>query len=485
VPLRILIAGISHETNTYCSGTTPLGDFWILRGERIRRLGDTKTDVGGMLAACEAVGAEAVLGLVSGAQPSGTIAADAYASLKGEILAGLRDHGPVDAVALALHGAGVAEGVDDLEGDLCSAVRAVVGPHVPVGASFDLHGNVTQAMADVLDLAFGCHEYPHIDMADRGEELVRGLADLCAGRIEPVSHVETVPLLLPTTTTLFGPALEVNELCAKVEARDGILDCTFFHGFPYTDTRHVGAHVYVTADRDSGLARRTAQEVARALFERREDFRARSLTCEQAIARALAVDGGPVVIHETSDNPGGGAPGDGTHLLRAMVEAGLEESCFGFICDPEAAEAAHRAGVGATLEIAIGGKTDDLHGAPLPIHGYVKSLTDGRFVLQAMSAGVRVNLGPSARLRVGGIDVVVASGRQQTFDPEIFRLHGIDVERYKIVALKSSHHFRAGFQELAREIVGADPPGLTTHQIEVFPRKHAPGPLWPLEEPVY
>jgi microcystin degradation protein MlrC len=482
VSFRVLIAGISHETNTYCKDLTRRGEFYELRGERaLRALRGTRTDVGGMLRACEELGASVVPGLVAGASPSGTIEAATYAALKQEILDDIHRAGALDAVALALHGAGVAEGIDDLEADLVESVRALAGDRLRLVATFDLHGNVTERMAEGLDLMFGCHEYPHVDMDERGVEAIRAIPRLLAGEISPVHAVETVPVLLPTTTTLFGPGQRIRDHCLSLEARPGVIDCTFFHGFPYTDTPLVGSHISATADGDRALAREIARAGAQALWEARESFRVESISPAQAIERALAVEGGPVVINETSDNPGGGTPGDGTHLLRAMVEAGLESACFGCICDPEAAEAAHRAGVGATLEIALGGRYDELHGAPLPVRAYVKSLTDGRFVWQAMAAGTRANLGKMARLLVGGIDVLVSSRRTQTFDDEMFRLHGIDVRRYKIVALKSSNHFRAGFQQLARAIVTTDPPGLTTHQIQIFPRKRAPGPLWPLD----
>jgi microcystin degradation protein MlrC len=482
VSFRVLIAGISHETNTYCRDLTRRGEFYELRGERLlRTLRGTGTDVGGMLRACEELGATVVPGLVAGAAPSGTIEAATYRALRQEILDDVRQAGALDAIALALHGAGVVEGIDDLEADLVESLRALVGPRVRIVATFDLHGNVTQRMADGLDLLFGCHEYPHTDLDQRGVEAIRAIPALLDGTLRPVHAVEDVPALLPTTTTLFGPGQRVRDRCLSFEARPGVIDCTFFHGFPYTDTPLVGAHITATANGDRALAREVARAGAEALWDARETFRAESLSPEQAIERALRVDGGPVVINETSDNPGGGTPGDGTHLLRAMIEAGLESACFGCICDPAAAEAAHRAGVGATLEVELGGHTDDLHGAPLPVRAYVKSLSDGRFVWQAMAAGTRANLGRMARLQVGGIDVLVSSRRTQTFDDEMFRLHGIDVRRYRIVALKSSNHFRAGFQQIAREIVTADPPGLTTHRIEIFPRKRAPGPLWPLD----
>lgn len=479
--MRLGIAGISHETNSYCRELTQADEFWTLRGERVQRLAGTATDVGGMLAGCDEIGATPVCTLVAGASPSGVIAAQAYADFKAEILDGLASAGALDAVALSLHGAGVVEGTDDLEGDLACGVRELVGPEVPIVAVFDLHGNVSQRMADALTLMLPCHHYPHTDLAERGLEALRLLPRLVSGELRPVTCVETLPALLPTSTTLFGPAKQVLDHCLELEQRDGVIDCSFFHGFPYTDTPLVGAHLCATTDADPELARRTARDAARFLWERIDSFRPETLGCEQAIERARSIAGSPVVINETSDNPGGGSPGDGTHLLRAMLEARVENACFGFIVDPVSAKAAHAAGVGATVELRLGGRYDALHGAPLRVSAYVKALHDGRFRWQKMLRGVQAGLGPMARLVIGGIDVIVSSNRSQTFDPEVFAQLGIDVMRYALVALKSSNHFRAGFQELAAGIVTADPPGLTTHRIEVFPRKRAPGPLWPLD----
>ncbi len=479
--LRIGFGGISHETNSYCRGQTQAEEFWSLRGDRVERLTDTATDVAGVLAGCKEIDAVLVPTLVAGANPSGVIAARPYSVFKREILDGLRNAGDLDAVALSLHGAGVVDGIDDLEGDLAVAVRELVGPGVPIVATFDLHGNVTQTMADALSLMFGGHEYPHTDLYDRGLEAVRNIPALVSGELRPVTWVETIPTLLPTSTTLFGPAKQVKDHCLDLEKRPGVIDCTFFHGFPYTDTPLVGAHLTATTEGDLELARKTAQEAASFLWERREDFRCESLSCEEALERALRVGGAPVVVNETSDNPGGGAPGDGTHLLRAMLEVRVKNACFGFIVDGVSARAAHEAGVGATLELELGGRCDELHGAPLAVRAYVKGLHDGHFRWQKMLRGVQAGLGPMARLVIDGIDVIVTSNRSQTFDAEVFAQLGIDVMRYKLVALKSSHHFRAGFQDLAAQIITADPPGLTTHRIEVFDRKRAPGPLWPLD----
>lgn len=482
VARRVFIAGIAHETNTYASGMTAPDDFEQWRGEGVlRQYGGTRTYPGGLLDGAREIGAEPVCGLVAFAQPSGIISAAAYDAMREELLSGLSEAGAVDAVALTLHGAAIAQGLDDLEGDLVAAVRAHVGPHIPIVVTLDLHGNITQAMADAADAIFGCEQYPHIDMYERGVEAMLLLPALWGG-VKPATHVERLPMLLPTTTTFHGPMAEVNRALRALEATPGVIDVTLFHGFPYTDIPGTGAFVTATTEGDRRLARRLAVEAAELVWARRDAFLPASVGPAEAIRRALAVEGRPVVINETSDNTGGGTPGDGTHLLRAMLEANLDDAAFGFIVDPEVAAQAHRAGAGASITVRLGGKTDELHGAPIDAEAYVKTLADGRFRLTSpMGAGEESNLGRTARLVIGGIDVIVGSRRSQTFDEEVFLLHGVDVRRKKVVALKSSQHFRAGFEPIAAGIVTADSPGLTTLRLEVFARERTPRPIWPLD----
>lgn len=480
--MRVALASFQHETHSYRAQLTTSADFHVARGaEILQRAKDTRTALGGLLAGFEEICADVRPLVAIGATPSGVIAAASYAQLREELECALLRAGQVDAVALALHGAALAEGVDDVEADLCQRVRDRLGPSVPVVATFDLHGNVSQAMADALDGLFPCRDYPHVDTFERGREAALCLPGLLARRVEPVTHVERLPLLLPPTPTTFGPGAAVNAACAEQRRRAGVLDCAFFHGFPYADTPLSGASVVASADGDRELARDAARAVARFVWKMREAFRASTLSCEAAIAQARALPCRPIVINETSDNPGGGAPGDGTHLLRALLDARVDDACFGFIADAEVARRAHAAGLGAQLDVALGGKSDGLHGAPLHVHGEVRALSNGRFTPRAMLAGVEMNLGPMACLRIGGVDVLVSSRAQQTFDAEVFRVHGIDVSRYKIVALKSSHHFRAGFESLASAILTADPPGLTTQAIETFARARTRRPIWPLD----
>ena len=486
--MRIAIAGISHETNTYCQAPTTRADFYELRGDRILDTLGQESDLGGAVGACRELDVEPVPLLFVSAQPSGTIDHQTYQDFKTEIVEGIAAAAPIDGLVLCLHGAGVVDGIEDMEADLISAIRALTGRDLPIAASFDLHGNVTQEMANLLDGTFACHHYPHVDLHQRASEAVGLVVRMVREGVRPTSVVTHVPMLLPTTTTFIDPGKSRLEKILAAETEDGVIDVSWFHGFPYTDVAHVGTYIVVTTEGDRDQAARIGRVLASELWHDRALFEPASLTAEEAVTEAenlpWTADHGPIVIHETSDNCGGGAPGDGTHLLRAMLDAKLDNACFGFIVDAEAAASAHAAGVGKTIKVRIGGRTDELHGEPIELTVYVKALHDGRITLQSMFRGAPLNLGPMARLQPAdsGVEIIVASRRSQTFDPEPFLALGMDVHRYRYVALKSSNHFRAGFQDLASAIITADPPGLTTHHIEVFPRQRTAQPLWPLDE---
>jgi microcystin degradation protein MlrC len=478
--MRAALAGIIHETNTYCPGQTQLDDFEVWRGEEIvAHSKGYRTFAGGMIDAAGALGAEIVPILTADTNPSGTIARDAYETLRGELLEGIKNAGPIDAVALTLHGAGVADGYDDLEGDLCRQVRALIGPDTPLVVSLDIHSNLTQEMADTVDCMFGDNYYPEIDGYDRGKEAINAIPRLLDAEWRPVIHVEKLPMLLPPSTTNRGPAAAVQSMMWELEQRDGIIDVTFFHAFPYTDIPQVGSSVVATANGDGELAVSTAKELARWIWEHRDEFRPDTLAPAEAVERALAIDGGPIVINETSDNPGGGNLGEGTHVLRAMLEAGVTDACIGVVHDPEVLKAAYSAGVGETIRASLGARHDDFHGTPIEGDFYVKCLTDGDILLPAW--GFRSELGKLARLQIAGIDVVVGARRIQVVDPAVFLLNGIDVSQCKLVVVKSSQHFRAGFEPIARAVITADCPGYTTLNIAYFARHRAPGPMWPLD----
>ena len=483
---RLAVAGLGHETNTYADdalGTTGRDRFSILRGKDLLRMCGQNTCVGGMLDRAAELELDLAPTYWAYCNPSGTIEAETYAELKAELLDALRAAMPFDALAIELHGAAVAIGTDDVEGDLGAAIREVVGD-IPVVGALDLHGNISDEMGERYDALLGCHLYPHTDLHERGVEAVDLIARMLDGEVQPVTRVEHVPMLLPTATTNPGfPAARMNEVCAEIESRPGVLDCTVFHGFPYTDTPLCGVHVVVTTDGDDDLAASCGKEVGQWIWSHREEFRPEVLEPAVAVKLAMQADAFPVVINDTSDNPGGGTPGDATHVLRSFIEADLQDACFAMIKDPETVHQAIAAGVGATIDVRLGGKHDALHGDPIEARAYVHSISDGNVTLTGpMLTGVTLRLGPMVRIRIGGVDVIVyASGGSQTFDPEVFLLHGIDVRRYKYIGLKSSQHFRAGFGELAAEIITADSPGLTSQRVEVFDHTRPPGPLWPVD----
>ncbi len=483
--MRIAIGEFAHETNTFCPGVTGVDSFrarhWLAGDEILVGHSGVRDPLGGMIAAAD--GIELVPTLATSTEPSATIARSAYEAIRDNLFAAIRAAGPLDALCLSLHGAGSAEGIDDLEGTFLGELREAVGREVPITVTLDLHGHTTEAMVQHADALLYCHEYPHVDGYDRGEEALELAAKMVNGEVRPVMHLEKLRMVLPPSTTRHGAARAINELCFGWEAKPGMIDCALAHGFPHTDVPIVATTVLATANGDANLAREAAQEVARRVWEMRGEFLQELPGAEEAVRQALAAEARPVVIAEVSDNPGGGAPGDGTHLLRALLAADAPGSCFGFVWDPAVARQAHEAGAGATIEVRLGGKTDRLHGAPVEAWAYVKALTDGRFrYTTPMGAGRQADLGPMARLAIGNVDVLVSSVRTQTLDAEVFLLHGIDVSRSRIVALKSQQHFRAGFEGLAGTIVRCDTPGLTTVDLGQLPYRRIARPIWPLDD---
>ncbi|MGA1103347.1 MAG: M81 family metallopeptidase, partial [Pseudomonadales bacterium] len=333
--MRIGIGGINHETNTYCPELTPLSAFPRLTGERLLRRSGTETPVGGAIDACRALGVEPIPLMAAWTQPSGIIEASAYDTMKQDILDAIAAEWPLDGIFLDLHGAGVAEGVSDLEGDLTEAIRAQVGS-IPIVATFDLHGNVTQRMADQLDGVFACHEYPHIDLHHRAREAIELVLRMQHEGLTTERAVVSIPMLMPTTTTFHGIGKATIDRIKGLEKSENLINISWFHGFPYADTPHVGVHLVLTGIANQHNLVAIGESIATSIWAVRDEFRIPGLSANEALEQALnASSEGLAVINETSDNPGGGSPGDGTHLLKAMLEADEPATCFGFIVDPE------------------------------------------------------------------------------------------------------------------------------------------------------
>jgi microcystin degradation protein MlrC len=504
--MRVLLGGIVHETNTYATalwGTTELSDFTKSSGQdMLERHRTARTCIGGMMSAAADLGLEIVPTFFASAAPGGTISEQCFAALKSELVGAVGDAlraAPIDAVCLNLHGAGVysEEQHRDLEAEVGRSMRELIGTATPMVCTLDLHGNIGDEMASYFDVMLGFHKFPHTDQFERGDEVMRLVPGLVAGTLRPACHVEHLPMLMPSNSTDDGwPMSRANDFAASLEQRAGMVDCTIFHGFQFCDIEHVGVHIVVITEDDPLLASAVAKEMGSWIWEHRREFELTLENASEVVTQALSVPHSeyhnrPVVIHETSDNPGGGATGDATFLLRAMLAAGFKhgEAAFGYMVDPEAVQAALAAGPGATLpRLILGGKMDPsgMHGDPLELSSvHVVGLSDGKFTLTAWAPGLSQDLGPMAHLRVSGVDVLVSSRRGQTFCPAVFALHGIDIATKRCIGLKSTAHFRAGFtlgpSGNTCRILTADTMGLTTKRPGVFIHHRCARPMWPAD----
>jgi microcystin degradation protein MlrC len=487
--MRIAIGQLRHETNTMFGPPTPVEEFqrqsWAIGDEILAQNTGVRDYLGGMIDSGERHNVEIIPTFAANAHPSGTIERHAFETMLNNLLDGIRQAGEIDAVCVALHGAGSAEGIDDIEGETLARIRALVGTKIPIISTLDLHCHSTDTMMENATALLTVHEYPHVDSYERGWEAVELAVRIVTGTVHPVMHLTRLPMAIAPITSFDGPARAINERCWEWESR-GLIDVTFVHGYPHTDVPIISASVIAIADGESDLARAAAEDVANLIWETRESFRQQLPEPASAIQQAQSHDGQPVVLAEVSDNPGGGAPGSGTHLLRAMLDTGLSKAAFGFIVDPATAAQAHDAGVGSEIEVELGGTIDPENlGTPIKARAYVKSLTDGRSITQSpMGYGGIQNLGKMARLIINGVDVIVGSESHQTFDAEPFLLHGIDVRRYKVIGLKSQNYFRAYFDQIASKIIRTDSPGWTPADLSRLRYQRIQRPIWPLDEDV-
>lgn len=489
--MKILIGKLGAESNAFASEICDLKRYaphGICSGERIFEVYRNTADyLGGMIQAGEEEGVEMIPSIaVLSAVP--LLERDCLEEALGQLLSHIDAHkDEIDGICLGMHGAGAAKGIPDMEAYTLKRVRELVGPDMPIMSSLDLHGNISEEMVSLSSGLFGVKNYPHTDENPAGYLAMKTLIRTIRGEIKPRMALCRLPLMIMPAIgcTFRSPMVEIRDHLAAYAKEHALLDASFFHGFAYTNAPCCGASVVVIAEKD---AQKAANELGSWVWERRAQLVPECLTCAQALDRAeaeLAKGGeGYVVINETSDNPGGGTPGDGTHLLREFLRRNEPGMLFGSIVDPEFAELAHKAGVGAKISGLLGGKSDRLHGDPLEIRdALVVNLSDGRsHYLSPMMAGLRLNLGKTARVRVGNVDIVVSSVKgSQGMDDRPYMMTGADIRDYKIVGLKSSIHFRAWFEDKAKAIVTADPPGIHTSNITQLPFTDIPRPSYPLD----
>jgi microcystin degradation protein MlrC len=490
---RVLIAGFKHETNTFSIMPTTLESYRArsyVRGDAIPPFfKGTNTEVAAFLDGCAMHGWQPVLSSVADATPAGKLTRECYETIASEILADVANAGRLDAILLNLHGAMVAEHTDDGEGTLLERIRLKVGPDVVIAATLDLHANVTKAMARHADILVSYRTYPHIDMYDIAAETVEIVRRTLAGEVKPKTVLATRPTLEGVDhgrTTAPGPMTEILARCAKMKAADaGILALSINAGFAWADIVEVGPTAVVVGDGNDARFQKMAESLADEIWEGRHRATVKPVTVAAAIARAKAVgkSGKPVVLADYADNPGGGGYGDTTSLLRGMIDAKLENAALGVLYDPEVALACHKAGVGATLKASLGGKVDPRFGAPIEATGTVTHVSDGCFTIEGpMLRGVSVDQGPTATLRIGGVEVVIGSRRFQNYDRNFFRVGGVEPAERAVLAVKSSQHFRAAYAPLASEILVVDEGGgVMSNNLAKLPYTRVPRPMYPLD----
>lgn len=470
--MRILVAGFQHETNTFAPTKAAYENFQkgeghpaMARGEELFLLRDVNLPAGGFIKAAASEGHEIVPVIWAAASPAAHVTQDAFERIAGEILDAARRQ-TCDAIYLDLHGAMVTEHLDDGEGELLARLRALVGPKIPLIASLDLHANVTEKMLRNADGLVAYRTYPHVDMAATGEAAAKFLKRFLHAREageKLVCKWRRLPFLIPINgmCTELEPARTAYREIAASET-GGVLSVSFAPGFPAADFPECGPVVWGYGTEEAVLET-TIGQLAKRFTMDEPAWAVPFLAPEEAVTEAILLSQSasrPVIIADTQDNPGAGADSNTMGMLRALLANRAKGAAIGLIWDPEAARAAHQAGEGARLQLALGGRSGVAGDRPLEAEFEVESLSPGQLVFGGpMLNGVKVELGPVACLRIDDVRVIVSSVKSQMLDRNLYRVAGIQPEAMKILVNKSSVHFRADFEPIAEKILIAKAPG--------------------------
>ena len=487
--MRIATGGIIHETSTCVTTSTTMDDFehdrGIIRGAAmLQRFRGANVQTGGFIAAAEELGFELVPLLRASAFPGGLICRADYDALKAELIERLQRAGPVDGVLLDLHGAMVVDGIDDGDGDVIAAVRAAVGPAVPIGVPQDLHGNHTEWRVEVADAIVGYDTFPHIDMAERGRETGEIIVRTIRGEIRPTMALHRLPMFwsTPCQVTAHPPMDEVIQRVHEMERRDGVISMTVATGFPWADVPDAGSSVIAITDNDPHRAQELADELAGWIWENRQRWYEPPLAVRDALTAGEELGKYPIVIADHSDNTGGGSPGDSTEVLHTFLELGLTDALLLYMVDPQVADQAHQAGVGQRITVSLGGKSSPVQGEPVVAEAEVVALSDGAFAYDGpMFAGLTGSMGTSAWIKIGGVSVVVVCSREQPFDQAFARSLGSDCAAMRYICVKSAAHFRAAFEPIAGSVQNVDAAGIHTHDFSALPHAKRARRVFPVD----
>ncbi len=487
--LRLATLGFLHETNTFSRVPADYAQFersGVLHGDEIvRQFATSNATMAGYLAAAERLGVEVVPLFFAWTGPIGTITADAFERLTGEMVRLLREQGPWDGVLLAQHGAAVSEQFADADGETARRVRACVGPDVPIGMTLDMHANVSRAMIDNTTATVVYRSTPHLDPKDRALECAEIIVRAIKGEVRPVQALETPPLAINILehNTNEEPMLGVVRDVEAAIGRPAMLSASAAEGYSYADVAEMGMAFLAIHDGDAGAAREAACWLARRVWERREEMVGDALPPEEALRMAAAAPAGPVVVLDVGDNIGGGSSADSTHLLAAAKRMGIR-SYLQSLYDPEAVAACMAAGVGATVTLKVGGKTDDLHGAPVEVTGRVRVLCDGKYEDPTPThGGFRFYDGGTTAVLETTDDhtLLLTSIRSGNTSLEQMYAAGIRPETKQVVVAKGVQSPKPAYQRIAKQMLYANTPGVTTADLSFFTYHRRRRPLFPFE----
>jgi microcystin degradation protein MlrC len=480
--MRVFTATLGTETNTFSPLPTALRAFRERMFWRPGEHPDYPSEQTGPLWICrqrkKTRGWDVVEGSCMFAAPAGPVMRLAYESMRDEILAQLEEALPVDMVAIGMHGAMVAEGYPDCEGDMMQKIREMVGADVPIGLEIDPHCHLSARMVDNATAIIAFKEYPHFDYLERAEELIDILVATRRGVLNPRMTVFDCRMIGTFHTTVEPMKSFLDEL-RSFEGKKGVCSISVIHGFPWGDVPDLGTKILVVADAAASSPGKLAEYLGRKLFDLRGQTSPAYLTFEQALEQAIKIDGGPVVIADSADNPGGGAPGDASYFLREVMDRGLRDVCVGPLYDPLALQVVFDAGEGAVLPLRFGGKLGPGSGVPIDARVKVNKLCRG--AVQTF-AGAPEPIGDAAAVSFEGIDVVLTSVRCQALGTDLFSSMGIDPESRKIVIVKSSQHFYSAFAPISRKVLYTADQGALNADLTSLPYKNISRPRWPLDE---
>jgi microcystin degradation protein MlrC len=487
--MRLAALGMAHETNTFSRTPTDYAAFeqsGILRGDEIvHQYANSHATMAGFLDARKAPDVEVVPLLFTFTEPAGTITSDAFERICGEMLDLLRRHGPWDGVLLAQHGAAVSDNFSDMDGEVAARVRGLVGPNVPIGMAPDMHANLSPKMIESVTATVVYRTTPHLDPRPRGLECADIIIRTIKGEIRPVQALEMPPVVLNIIKHFTGeePMRGIMADVEEVIGRHGMLSASVAEGYPYADVEEMGMSFLAISDRDAAAAREAAAWMARRAWSKRAQFEAPTPSPEAALAAAMAAPNGPVVLMDVGDNIGGGSPADSTVLLEAARRLGVR-SYLQTLRDPDAVSACVAAGVGSTISLEVGGKSDEMHGRPVAVTGVVRCISDGRFEEPG-------NIHGGFRFFNGGTTVVLETEDDHTLvlttrligNMSLQQMYSVGVrpESKHVVVAKGVHSPRPAYEPIAAQVVFVNTPGVTSSDLSRFTYQHRRRPLYPFE----